>query len=163
MLRHLRSRALQFFQTRFIEEVKRATKAEFKASIDSIIKDTMDKFEKESRDISISKEWDASAARENVFSEIETMTAEAKTKIIKVSNTLTAKLLKGLTLGIGGAGAVAGAVVEAAAKAAAGPRAGEIFDNSDTANDLEGEIADDLADSLDWVDSIIDLVLNIFG
>ncbi|KAF9671835.1 hypothetical protein SADUNF_Sadunf12G0090300 [Salix dunnii] len=164
MLQHLRSRALQFFKTKLITEVKRATKAEFEASIDSIIKDTMDKFEKESRDVSISKEWDASAARQNLFSEIETMTVEVKTKINKTrtrenspnppcTSPSLPTYLQGDT---------------------ANDLVGETFDNSpdcEITDDLEGEIADDLADdnfvfendSLDWGDFILDLVLNIFG
>ncbi|KAF9671711.1 hypothetical protein SADUNF_Sadunf12G0075900 [Salix dunnii] len=102
MLRHLRSRALQFFKTRLIKKVKRATKAGFEASIDSIIQHTMDKFEKESRGVSISKEWDASEARESLFSEIEKTKYEMKTKFYEVYNTMKAKAVRGIALGIGG-------------------------------------------------------------
>uniref|UniRef100_A0A6N2M9S7 Sey1/RHD3-like three-helix bundle domain-containing protein n=1 Tax=Salix viminalis TaxID=40686 RepID=A0A6N2M9S7_SALVM len=49
MLRHLRSRALKFFETRMIKMVKRATSDGLDASIDSIVQQAMDKFEKESR------------------------------------------------------------------------------------------------------------------
>ncbi|KAJ6748246.1 PROTEIN SEY1 [Salix purpurea] len=53
MLRHLHSRALQFFETRMIKKVKRATSDGLDASIDSIVQHAMDKFGKESRDVSI--------------------------------------------------------------------------------------------------------------
>ncbi|KAJ6748258.1 PROTEIN SEY1 [Salix purpurea] len=143
MLRHLRSSALKYVETRFTEEVmKRKTKAAFEASIDSIIKDTKDKFEKESRDVSISKEWDASATRENLSSEIEKRKYEAEAKFKKFSK--KTKLLKGLKQGIGKAGAVvAQAATEAAVGAAVAAGASEILDNSDsTANDLAGETFD---------------------
>ncbi|KAF9671837.1 hypothetical protein SADUNF_Sadunf12G0090500 [Salix dunnii] len=84
MLRHLCSRALKFFKTKLIKKVKRATRVGFEASIDSTVQYAMDKFEKESRDVSVSKEWFASAARENLFSEIETTKYKAKTKFYEV-------------------------------------------------------------------------------
>ncbi|KAJ6386691.1 hypothetical protein OIU78_016592 [Salix suchowensis] len=101
MLRHLRSRALKFFKTGMIKKVKRATSDGFDASIDSIVQHTMDKFEKESRGNAF-KEWDASAARENLFFEIETTKLKTKTKFYEVYNTMKAKAVRGLPLGIGG-------------------------------------------------------------
>ncbi|KAJ6748224.1 PROTEIN SEY1 [Salix purpurea] len=112
MLRHLRSRALKFFMTRMIKKVKRATEDGFEASIESTVQHAMGKFEKESGDVSISKEWDASATRENLLSEIEKTKYETKTKFYEVYNTMKARAVRGLALGIGG---ITGAGVATAA------------------------------------------------
>ncbi|KAB5532268.1 hypothetical protein DKX38_018938 [Salix brachista] len=102
MLRHLRSRALKFLMNRMIKKVKTATIVGFDASIDSIAKHAMEKFEKESRDVSISREWDASAARRNLFSEIEKTKYITKAKFKKIYNAMMARAARGLALGIGG-------------------------------------------------------------
>ncbi|KAJ6748244.1 PROTEIN SEY1 [Salix purpurea] len=90
MLRHLSSRALNFFKTGMIKKLKRATKAGFEASIDSTVQHTMEKFEKESR------------ARENLLSEIEKTKYETKTKFDEAYNTMKAKAVRRIARGIGG-------------------------------------------------------------
>ncbi|KAG5223399.1 protein ROOT HAIR DEFECTIVE [Salix suchowensis] len=167
MLRHLRSRALKFFETRMIKMVKRATSDGLDASIDSIVQQAMDKFEKESRDVSISKEWDASEVRENLRFDIETTKYRAKTKFYKVYNTMTAKAVRGLAKGIGGmtAAGVAAATFMGDGDAVAAKKAGEAasthvrriikrrmlnldsFNHSTitvSADDIEGDTADDI-------------------
>ncbi|KAJ6375206.1 hypothetical protein OIU77_000223 [Salix suchowensis] len=179
MLRHLRSRALKFFETRMIKMVKRATSDGLDASIDSIVQHAMDKFEKESRDVSISKEWDASEVRENLRFDIETTKYRAKTKFYKVYNTMTAKAVRGLAKGIGGmtAAGVAAATFMGDGDAVASKKAGEAasthvrriikrrmlnldsFNHSTitvSADDIEGDTANDSADDLEG-DSAIDL------
>ncbi|KAF9671710.1 hypothetical protein SADUNF_Sadunf12G0075800 [Salix dunnii] len=127
MLRHLRSRALKFLMTGMKKKVKKATSAGFDASIDSIVQHTMEKFEKESRAVSISKEWDASAARENLLSEIEFTKYEMETKFYEVYNTMKAKAVRSIALGIGGmtAAGVATATFIGDGDAVAAKKAGE--------------------------------------
>ncbi|KAI5569712.1 hypothetical protein BDE02_12G095400 [Populus trichocarpa] len=112
MLRHLHYSALISFRNKLVKRVKEASRDEFEASIDHIVQDAMHQFEKGCKDVSISKEWDASAVREILLCDIEKMKSKTKTRFYKVYNTLKAKALRGVTLGIGG---MAGAGVATAA------------------------------------------------
>lgn len=102
MLRHLHYSALKSFKNRLAKRVKEASRDGFEASIDHIGQDAMHQFENGCKDVSISKEWDASAVRGILLCEVEKIKSKTKTRFYKVYNTLKAKAVRGVALGIGG-------------------------------------------------------------
>ncbi|KAJ6882702.1 hypothetical protein NC651_029090 [Populus alba x Populus x berolinensis] len=102
MLRHLHYSALKSLKKRLVKRVKEASRDGFEASIDHIVQDVMHQFEEGCKDVSIRKEWDASAVRESLFCDIEKMKSKTKTRFYKAYNTLKAKAVRSVALGIGG-------------------------------------------------------------
>ncbi|KAJ6882695.1 hypothetical protein NC651_029085 [Populus alba x Populus x berolinensis] len=98
MLRHLHYSALKSLKKRLVKRVKEASRDGFEASIDHIVQDVMHQFEEGCKvclnilmafplyqDVSIRKEWDASAFRESLFCDIEKMKSKTKTRFYKVN------------------------------------------------------------------------------
>ncbi|KAL3575597.1 hypothetical protein D5086_023698 [Populus alba] len=185
MLRHLHYSALKSLKKRLVKRVKEASRDGFEASIDHIVQDAMHQFEKECKDVSIRREWDASAVRESLFCDIEKMKSKTKTRFYK------AKAVRSVALGIGG---MTGAGVATAAfigdwDALAAKKAGDVAsitvrkiikrhmlklenfnanentDNSvnDIADDLTGETFDSSPDYENSSDTAIDSADDLEG
>ncbi|KAG6753346.1 hypothetical protein POTOM_043406 [Populus tomentosa] len=90
MLRHLHYSALKSFKNRLVKRVKEASRDGFEASIDHIVQDGMHQFE------------EGCKVREILLCDIEKMKSKTKTRFYKVYNTLKAKAVRGVALGIGG-------------------------------------------------------------